>query len=65
MFFFFFQTILSFVLSRKIECNTIETINSSKCTFTESIKYEKDPIKIRFDSYDDDDDDDDLPLDNF
>ena len=24
-----------------------------KCNFTESIKYEKDPMKIRIDSYDD------------
>ena len=36
----------------------IETINSSKCNFTESIKYEKDPMRIRFNSYDYDD----LPL---
>ena len=39
------------------KCNSIETINCSKFNFTKSIKYEKDPIKIRPDLYDDD-----LPL---
>ena len=45
------------IKKKQIKCNSIETINSSKCNFTEPMKYEKDPIKIRFDSYDDD-----LPL---
>ena len=43
-------------IKKQIEYNFIETINTSKCNFTESIKYEEDPMKIRFDSYDDDDD---------
>ena len=49
-------------IKKQIECNSveynsIETISSSKCNSTKSIKYEKDPMKIKFDSYDDD-----LPL---
>ena len=40
--------------------NSIETINSSKCNLIESIKDEKNPMKIRFDSFYDNDD---LPLD--
>ena len=44
-------------IKKQIKCNSIETINSRKCNFTESIKYEGDPTKIRLDSYDDD-----LPL---
>ena len=46
-------------IKNQTKCNSIEAINSSKCNFTESIKYEKDPMKIRLDSYDDD-----LPLNN-
>ena len=34
-----------------------EVKNQNECNSTESIKYEKDPMKIRLDSYDDD-----LPL---
>ena len=37
-----------------VECNSIETINRNKCNSTKSIDNEKDPIKIKFDSYDDD-----------
>ena len=44
-------------IKKQIKCNSIETINSSKFNFTKSIKYEKDPMKIRLDSHDDD-----LPL---
>ena len=40
-----------------VECNSIETINSSKCNSTKPTEYEKDSMKIKFDSYDDD-----LPL---
>ena len=39
-------------IKNQIECISIETINSTKCNFTESIKCEKDPMKIRFDSFD-------------
>ena len=46
-------------IKKQIGCNSVEAINSSKCYFTESNEYEKDPMKIRFDSYDDDDNDDD------
>ena len=46
-------------VKKHIKCNSVETINSSKCDLTRSIKYEKDPMKIRFDS-----NDDDLPLNN-
>ena len=45
-------------VKKEIECNSVEAINSTECNSTESIKYEKDPMKIRLDSYDDD-----LPLD--
>ena len=41
-------------ITREIKCYTIETTNSSKCNFTESIKYERDPTRIRLDSYNDD-----------
>ena len=40
-----------------VECNSIETINSNKCNSTKPTEYEKDSMKIKFDSYDDD-----LPL---
>ena len=45
-------------IKKQIKCNSIEAINTCKCNFTESVKYEKDPIKSRFDLYDDN-----LPLD--
>ena len=35
-------------VKKQIECNSVE------CNSTESIEYEKDPIKIKFDSFDDD-----------
>ena len=35
----------------------LEMYKKLECNFTESVKYEKDPMKIRLDSYDDD-----LPL---
>ena len=47
-------------IKKQLKCNFIETNNSIKWGFAESIKYEKDPIKIRSDSFDDNDD---LPLD--
>ena len=40
-------------IKKQIKCNSIETINSSTCSFTKSVKYEEDPMKIRLDSYDD------------
>ena len=45
-------------IKNQIKCNPIEIINSNKCNSTKSITYEKDSMKIRFDSYDND-----LPLD--
>ena len=41
-------------IKKQIQCNSIEAINSSECSFIKLIKYEKDPMKNRFDSYDDD-----------
>ena len=44
-------------IKKQIGCNSIDSINSGECNSTESLKYKKDLMKIRLDSYDDD-----LPL---
>ena len=45
-------------IKKQSKCNSAEAINSNECNSIESIEYEKYPIKIRLDSYNDD-----LPLD--
>ena len=41
-------------IKKQIKSNSIEAINSSECNSIELIRYEKDLIKIRLDSYGDD-----------